>query len=172
MLNLFQHLSKRSRNKFGMTLELGMNMNILKMENITMQFGGVVAVDNLSLEVNEGEIVSIMSRQENASRVFFASESDILDGKPTAIQPTAATDNILDFETLSDKDLANEKVMLSLRTASGLELDSLEPEHLAAIRPTLNRMLEDGRLVPTKKGLRIPADRLFVSDAIISDLFL
>ena len=98
--------------------------------------------------------------------------ADILDGKPTAIQPTAATDNILDFETLSDKDLANEKVMLSLRTASGLELDSLEPEHLAAIRPTLNRMLEDGRLVPTKKGLRIPADRLFVSDAIISDLFL
>lgn len=35
-------------------------MNILKMENITMQFGGVVAVDNLSLEVNEGEIVSLI----------------------------------------------------------------------------------------------------------------
>ncbi len=34
--------------------------NILKMENITMQFGGVVAVDNLSLEVNEGEIVSLI----------------------------------------------------------------------------------------------------------------
>ena len=35
-------------------------MNILKMEKITMQFGGVVAVDNLSLEVNEGEIVSLI----------------------------------------------------------------------------------------------------------------
>jgi branched-chain amino acid transport system ATP-binding protein len=31
--------------------------SILKVENVTMQFGGVVAVDNLNLEVNEGEIV-------------------------------------------------------------------------------------------------------------------
>lgn len=34
--------------------------NVLKMENITMQFGGVVAVNNLSLEVNKGEIVSLI----------------------------------------------------------------------------------------------------------------
>lgn len=34
--------------------------NVLKVENVTMQFGGVVAVDNLSLEVNEGEIVALI----------------------------------------------------------------------------------------------------------------
>jgi len=34
--------------------------NILRLEDITMQFGGVVAVDNLSLEVNEHEIVSLI----------------------------------------------------------------------------------------------------------------
>jgi len=34
--------------------------NILRLENATMQFGGVVAVDNLSLEVNEGEIVTLI----------------------------------------------------------------------------------------------------------------
>jgi branched-chain amino acid transport system ATP-binding protein len=34
--------------------------SILSVENITMQFGGVVAVDNLSLEVNQGEIVSLI----------------------------------------------------------------------------------------------------------------
>ena len=34
--------------------------NLLKLEDITMQFGGVVAVNNLSLEVNEGEIVSLI----------------------------------------------------------------------------------------------------------------
>lgn len=34
--------------------------NVLRLENITMQFGGVVAVDNLSMEVNEGEIVSLI----------------------------------------------------------------------------------------------------------------
>ena len=33
---------------------------LLKVENATMQFGGVVAVDNLNLEVNEGEIVAII----------------------------------------------------------------------------------------------------------------
>ncbi len=33
---------------------------ILNVENITMQFGGVVAVDNLSLTVEQGQIVSII----------------------------------------------------------------------------------------------------------------
>ena len=32
-----------------------MSGQVLKVENATMQFGGVVAVDNLNLEINEGE---------------------------------------------------------------------------------------------------------------------
>ena len=31
-----------------------MSQNILHVENITMQFGGVVAVNNLSVDVNSG----------------------------------------------------------------------------------------------------------------------
>ena len=34
--------------------------NVLKIENITMQFGGVVAVDNMNLEINQGEIVALI----------------------------------------------------------------------------------------------------------------
>ena len=34
--------------------------NVLHIENITMQFGGVVAVDNLTMDVNEGEIVALI----------------------------------------------------------------------------------------------------------------
>ena len=34
--------------------------SILRVEHATMQFGGVVAVDDLSLEVNEGEIVALI----------------------------------------------------------------------------------------------------------------
>lgn len=34
--------------------------HVLEMKNITMQFGGVVAVNNLSLEVNKGEIISLI----------------------------------------------------------------------------------------------------------------
>lgn len=37
-----------------------MSENVLKVENVTMQFGGVVAVDNLNLEVNGGEIVALI----------------------------------------------------------------------------------------------------------------
>ncbi|MCI8811006.1 MAG: ABC transporter ATP-binding protein [Oscillibacter sp.] len=37
-----------------------MSENILKVENVTMQFGGVVAVDNLNLEINQGEIVALI----------------------------------------------------------------------------------------------------------------
>ena len=37
-----------------------MSNTALRVENATMQFGGVVAVDNLNLEVHEGEIVSLI----------------------------------------------------------------------------------------------------------------
>ena len=37
-----------------------MSENVLKVENVTMQFGGVVAVDNMSLEVDRGEIVALI----------------------------------------------------------------------------------------------------------------
>ena len=37
-----------------------MSKNVLKVENATMQFGGVVAVNNLNMEINEGEIVALI----------------------------------------------------------------------------------------------------------------
>ena len=36
-----------------------MSENILHVENVTMQFGGVVAVNNLSLDVDKGEVVAL-----------------------------------------------------------------------------------------------------------------
>ena len=37
-----------------------MSRNGLHVENVTMQFGGVVAVNNLSMDINEGEIVALI----------------------------------------------------------------------------------------------------------------
>ncbi|MBD9220178.1 ABC transporter ATP-binding protein [Anaerotignum sp. MSJ-24] len=37
-----------------------MSENVLHVENVTMQFGGVVAVNNLSLDVNKNEIVALI----------------------------------------------------------------------------------------------------------------
>ena len=34
--------------------------NVLHMQDVTMQFGGVVAVNGLTLDVNEGEIVALI----------------------------------------------------------------------------------------------------------------
>ena len=37
-----------------------MSESVLRVEHVTMQFGGVVAVNDLSLEVNKGEIVALI----------------------------------------------------------------------------------------------------------------
>ncbi|MCI9467962.1 MAG: ABC transporter ATP-binding protein [Oscillospiraceae bacterium] len=37
-----------------------MSTNVLHVENVTMQFGGVIAVNNLSMDINEGEIVALI----------------------------------------------------------------------------------------------------------------
>ncbi len=37
-----------------------MSNNVLRIDDLTMQFGGVVAVNNLSMEVNKGEIVALI----------------------------------------------------------------------------------------------------------------
>ena len=37
-----------------------MRENVLRVDHVTMQFGGVVAVNDLSLEVNQGEIVALI----------------------------------------------------------------------------------------------------------------
>ena len=37
-----------------------MEQNVLHVENVTMQFGGVVAVNNLSMDIYEHEIVALI----------------------------------------------------------------------------------------------------------------
>ncbi len=40
--------------------EVKTNVPVLELENITMQFGGVVAINNFSMKVNQGEIVALI----------------------------------------------------------------------------------------------------------------
>jgi len=79
----------------------------------------------------------------------------------------AAAQNVT-VETLSDRDLANERVMLSLRTAKGLELSRIPAENQLLAEEMISR----GELEITGSRVRIPQSRLFVSDAIISRLFI
>ncbi|MBQ7576469.1 MAG: radical SAM family heme chaperone HemW [Bacteroidales bacterium] len=77
------------------------------------------------------------------------------------------------FEILSDKDVFNETVMLSLRTARGLDLAELDPTLLAEARPAFDAAIASGNLVRTPSGrLRIPSDRFFISDFAITEEIL
>lgn len=51
--------------------------NVLRMENVTMQFGGVVAVNNLSLKVDEGQIVSLIGPNGAGKTTAFNSITGI-----------------------------------------------------------------------------------------------
>lgn len=61
---------------------------VLKMKDITMQFGGVVAVNNLSLEVNEGEIVSLIGPNGAGKTTVFNVITGVYE----------ATNGIIEFE--------------------------------------------------------------------------
>ncbi len=65
--------------------------NVLKVENATMQFGGVVAVNNLSLEVNKNEIIALIGPNGAGKTTAFNCITGVyeptngavyLDGKP------------------------------------------------------------------------------------------
>ena len=77
-------------------------------------------------------------------------------------------------ETLTDREVFEEKVMLALRTVEGLPLAGLtaaERSLLAQKEPVLERLSRTGRLLCDADRLKIPAGELFVSDAVIRDLF-
>ena len=68
-----------------------MNNPVLQLENVTMQFGGVVAVDDLSMEVREGEIVALIGPNGAGKTTAFNVVTGVyaptngclyLDGKP------------------------------------------------------------------------------------------
>lgn len=75
-------------------------------------------------------------------------------------------------ERLSDREILEERIMLSLRTCRGLDLSSLSPEGRSVLkRTTLEELSRAGKLVLESDRIRIPDEELFVSDWIISRLF-
>ena len=79
-----------------------MSNPVLKLENVTMQFGGVVAVDNLSMEVGEGEIVALIGPNGAGKTTAFNVVTGVyaptngclyLDGRPYHPAQNAGSDH-------------------------------------------------------------------------------
>lgn len=71
------------------------------------------------------------------------------------------------FETLSAEDIRVERIMLPLRTDTGLPENELRS---LADHSTVDRLIDEGALVPIGGNLRIPESRFFTSDEIIREL--
>ena len=76
------------------------------------------------------------------------------------------------YEDLSVEDIFNESIMLGLRTVAGVLLSSLDQSLLAEVRGEIMRHCRLGNLVKDGDKIRIPSEKLFVSDGIIKDLFI
>lgn len=82
-------------------------------------------------------------------------------------------------ETLSPVDVFNEILMLGLRTAAGVSLDTLRncgpqsPLFISDLLPKLSAMESNGLITLTPDGkIKIPPGKFFISDGIIRKLFV
>ena len=71
--------------------------NVLRLTDITMQFGGVVAINNLSLDVNQGEIVALIGANGAGKSTFLRVLSGQLEAKkqPQPSEQRCFRDDIL-----------------------------------------------------------------------------
>lgn len=90
-----------------------------------------------------------------------------------------STMQIREGETLSPEDVFNEILMLGLRTAAGVSLDTLRncgpqsPLFISDLLPNLSAMESNGLITLTPDGkIKIPPGKFFISDGIIRELFV
>lgn len=78
-----------------------------------------------------------------------------------------------EYEMLSDLDLYNERVMLGLRTSTGIDLEEKQiAPHRAEIEPVVNQLLERGLMIRKDTRLRLSEAGLALADEVIRDLIL
>lgn len=81
-------------------------------------------------------------------------------------------EDISSGEELSEIDIFNESIMLGLRRVEGVNLSLLDKVLLKEAMPEIVRQQRIGNLIYEGNNIKIPSDKLFVSDGIIRDLFL
>ena len=74
------------------------------------------------------------------------------------------------YELLDNVTRYNDRVMLSLRTSEGLDLQSLSPADRDYLLPIARKYIADGLLQTDGNRLSLTRNGLFVSDMVVSDL--
>jgi oxygen-independent coproporphyrinogen-3 oxidase len=82
------------------------------------------------------------------------------------------TIKVSEIESLTPQDIFNESVMLGLRTLEGVNLSTLNPGFRAIIESDITEHIKRGNLIMEGDTIKIPSNKLFVSDGIIRDLFV
>lgn len=77
-----------------------------------------------------------------------------------------------DFELLSETDYFNEQIMLGLRKVEGFDTATLNQALFAKTKPVLIQLIKTGDIISEGSFIRIPAEKLFISDSIMEKLFL
>lgn len=73
-------------------------------------------------------------------------------------------------ETLTDEECIEEILMLGLRTAAGVDLNSLPEAYRNEMKPALDHMIRTGSILKSDSRIRIPSGKLFISDWIVGQL--
>ena len=89
-----------------------MSRNVLHVENVTMQFGGVVAVNNLSMDINEGEIVALIGPNGAGKTTAFNCITGVYE----------PTNGRVDFmgKTIVETDVSSDSIYYSARVYCGV----------------------------------------------------
>ena len=103
-----------------------MSEQVLKIENVTMQFGGVVAVDNLNLEINQGEIVALIGANGAGKSTTLKTISGILRSLTGSIEFMGENISHIESYKLLAKGLAHvpegRRIFLQMTVEENLEM--------------------------------------------------
>lgn len=97
-----------------------------------------------------------------------------LDKYVESLTAAKISDDFFTSESLSERDIFNEQLMLGLRQTKGVNLDKLDKKMLKQVMPLIQQQIDSANLIMKKEEncLQIPSDKLFISDYIIGKIFL
>ena len=93
--------------------------NVLSLSNVTMQFGGLKAVNNLSFDVKENEILGIIGPNGAGKTTLFNCITQFYDNYDGSISYTDRDDNTIDLRSIAVTNVINLGIA---RTFQNIEL--------------------------------------------------